>query len=243
MSNPLNQFIKDMAAERPISEVLADILRNKIINGDLLPGTRLVEAELSKLYGVSRGSIREAFRALETEGLIEVEKHRSPKVKGVDVKLFMQMFEIRSVLEAFAARLAAEKIHNVPANVSWAKKALRAWRDHKYSSDVKTHISHNRELHAKLLEIADHRLLTEHVNSLIMPGYRTVLEPKLTVEQMNASSEQHAEILEAVLNGDGDKAESVMREHISNTGKVVVQSFSMEFLDPGLSELRRLQAM
>lgn len=243
MSNPLNQFIKDMAAERPISEVLADILRNKIINGDLLPGSRLVEAELSKLYGVSRGSIREAFRALETEGLIEVEKHRSPKVKGVDVRIFMQMFEVRSVLEAFATRLAAGKIHQVPANVTWAKKALRAWKDQKYSSDVKTHIEKNRELHTKLLEIADHKLLTEQVNSLIMPGYRTVLEPKLTPDQMHASSVQHADVLEAVLDGDGAKAEAIMREHIANTGKVVVQSFSMEFLDPGLSELRRLQAM
>src|SRR5690554_2578069 len=62
LSNPLSRFIRELAVDRPISEVLADILRNKIINGELLPGSRLVEAELSKLYGVSRGSIREALR-------------------------------------------------------------------------------------------------------------------------------------------------------------------------------------
>ena len=242
-TNQLNQLIREMAADRPISEVLADILRSKIINGDLLPGARLVEAELSKLYGVSRGSIREAFRVLDSEGLIQIEKHHSPKVKGVDLTVYMQMFEVRSVLEAFASRLAAEKIQSRPEDLKWAKAALKAWKQNAYSDDVQTHVAQNHILHGKLLEIADHKLLKEQVDNLIMPGYRAVLEPKLTKAQMRVSSEQHADLLQAILDSDGARAEAIMREHITDTGKAMVQSFSMEFLDPSFGELQRLRAL
>tara|TARA_R110002096_G_scaffold424348_2_gene632215 strand:+ start:2555 stop:3289 length:735 start_codon:yes stop_codon:yes gene_type:complete len=239
--DPLKQFIKNKALNKPISEVLADIFRNKIIDGNLLPGTRLVEAELCKLYSVSRGSVREALRVLESEDLIEVEKHRSPTVKGVNIKKFSQMFEVRSVLEAYAANLAAQSIKKSGEDLRWAKKELIDWREHKFSNDVQEFIAQNRELHSRLLRIANLELLTAQVNSLTMPGYRSVLEPMLTQEQMDASSNQHAEILEAVVNGDGERAEAAMRHHIGQSRKRVVESFPAGFLDPRMSELKRLQ--
>lgn len=243
MTNPLNAFIKDKANlnDRPISEVVADILRTKIINGDLLSGSRLVEAELAKFYGVSRGSIREAFRLLESEGLLEVEKFKSPKVKGVDLKVFIQMFEVRSVLESFACRLAASNIQERPEDLAWAKQELQAWKAHKYAEDITLHVKKNAELHSKLLNIAEHQLLKVQIDSLLMPGYRAILEPKLTRQDLVNSSNQHAEILDAVIQGNGKKAEELMRSHILDIGRQVAQNFSFDVLDPTVQELKKLQ--
>ena len=242
-TNPLNAFIRDKANtnDRPISEVIADILRTKIINGDLLSGSRLVEAEIAKFYGVSRGSVREAFRLLESEGLLEVEKFKSPKVKGVDIKVFIQMFEVRSVLESFACRLAAQNIQQKPLELEWAKLEYEAWKNHEYVNDISLHVKKNSELHAGLLKIADHQLLTDQIDSLLMPGYRAILEPKLTSDDLTNSADQHAEILSAVIDGNGERAELLMRSHIINIGRHVAQNFSFDTLDPAVQELKKLQ--
>lgn len=239
--NPLSQYIRTMASGRPLAEVLADILRDKIVQGDLLPGAKLIEAEVAKLYGVSRGPVREALRFLEREGLIEVEKHRSPVVRGVSPRMFAQMFEVRSVLEAFACNLAAQKIHGNPEDLAWAREEMLAWRSAKYAESVSTHISKNKELHARLIKIADHELLASKISGLIMPGYRATLETKLTGDEMERSAKQHTAVLEAVLLGDGDRAEKCMREHILASSMRVSQLFSAEYLDPRLHELRRLK--
>lgn len=243
MTNPLNAFIKDKANlnDRPISEIIADILRTKIINGDLLSGSRLVEAELAKFYGVSRGSIREAFKLLEAEGLLEVEKFKSPKVKGVDLKVFIQMFEVRSVLESFASRLAAKNIQNKPEELDWAKREVEAWRRHAYANDTTLHVKKNNELHSKLLFLAEHQLLKDQIGSLLMPGYRAILEPKLTHKDLINSADQHAAILQAIIDNNGEKAEALMRSHIVTTGRQVAQNFSFDTLDPAIQELKKLQ--
>jgi DNA-binding GntR family transcriptional regulator len=242
MHNPLNEYIRQKALDKPIADVLADILRTKIVNGELLPGERLVEAELAKLYGVSRGPVREALRVLVSEAHIDVEKHRSPTVRGVDVRTFAQMFEVRGVLEAFASGLAACNVKRSVENLRWAREELAAWRDQRYCGDVELHIEKNRELHRRLLEIADQQLLSERVNGLIMPGYRKVLQPILTPQQMQASAVQHAAILAAVVAGEGEEAERLMRSHIEQSSRAAVQSFAQRFVDPRLDELRRLEA-
>lgn len=239
--NPLSHYIRTMANDRPLAEVLADILRDKIVQGDMLPGTKLVEAEIAKLYGVSRGPVREALRYLDREGLIEVEKHRSPIVRGVSPQMFVQMFEVRSVLEGYACRLAAMKSQGSPNDLAWAREEMKAWRDMQYVGDVQVHVAKNKELHSRLIAIANHELLASRIASLIMPGYRVTLESKLNQEEMEASSRQHADILEAVLVGDEDRAERAMREHIIGSSKRVSNAFAVEYLDPRLSELRRLK--
>lgn len=240
--NPLSDFVRGMAVDRPLAEVLAEILREKIVQGELLPGARLVEAELSKLYGVSRGPVREALRCLDREGLLETEKHRSPTVKGMDLRTFGQMFEVRSILESYASLLAARNVHLSATDLRWAKEQAIAWREESFARDVATHIRENRALHQRLLQIAGHSLLTSQVNSLIMPGYRAILESRLSAETLRTSALQHAALLEAIVEGDEREAERLMRGHVEASGRAVVQAFSAEFFDPQLAELRRLTA-
>lgn len=92
-----------------LREQVAAKLRDAIASGRFKSGERLVERELCELMGVSRTSVREAFRELETEGLITTVPNRGPIVTVVTPGLAESIFQVRGILEALAARLFAER--------------------------------------------------------------------------------------------------------------------------------------
>jgi DNA-binding GntR family transcriptional regulator len=79
-----------------------------ILTGTLQPGERLLEDDLAKKLGVSRNPVREAIRSLEATGLVEVQARRGAYVSGLEPNEAIQLLELRSVIEAYAAELAAK---------------------------------------------------------------------------------------------------------------------------------------
>lgn len=99
----------DRDVHRTLREVVADEIREMIRRGDLRPGERLLEDRLAEQLGVSRNPVREAIRALENTGLVEVIPRRGAHVATLDPERAVKLLELRSVLEAFAAQLAAQR--------------------------------------------------------------------------------------------------------------------------------------
>ncbi|RED13345.1 GntR family transcriptional regulator [Parasphingopyxis lamellibrachiae] len=238
--NTLSEFIKKRSPEKSVADALADIFRKRIMDGDYLPGARLVEADLTKLYGVSRGPVREAIRRLAAEGLVDAEKHRSPMVRGVDQQKFGRMFEVRAILEAYSAKLAAQKVNS--AHRKWITQEKEKWEKFTYCDDIDTFVSANTEFHDHILVIADHDVLNEQTRQLAIPGYKAVFKPLLRETEMRRSSLQHVEILQAILDGKADKAERLMRKHVEASGVRLTKKFSADLFDRRLHELEKLQA-
>jgi DNA-binding GntR family transcriptional regulator len=86
-----------------------DKLREAIVSGHFLPGQRLVEAELCRALGISRGSVREALRRLEGERLVVITPHRGPSVTELSWEEASQIYDVRALLEGEAAALAARR--------------------------------------------------------------------------------------------------------------------------------------
>ena len=93
----------------PIRSQVVETLRTAITSGRFPPGQRLVEKDLCHLLGVSRPSVREALRELESEGLVDTIPFRGPLVTTLTAEDARSIYEVRGVLEALAARLFAEK--------------------------------------------------------------------------------------------------------------------------------------
>jgi len=93
----------------PIRSQVVKTLRTAITSGRFSPGQRLVERDLCHLLGVSRPSVREALRELESEGLVNTIPFRGPLVTTLTAEDARSIYEVRGVLEALAARLFAEK--------------------------------------------------------------------------------------------------------------------------------------
>jgi DNA-binding GntR family transcriptional regulator len=90
------------SSHRTLREVVAEEIRSMILDGSLLPGERLLEDRLAEQLGVSRNPVREAIRALEGTGLVEVVPRRGAYVANLDPDQAHQLLELRSVIEAYA---------------------------------------------------------------------------------------------------------------------------------------------
>ena len=100
-----NNPLRVKREEQSLRMLTVDALRRALLRRYFQPGDRLVERELCELTGVSRTSVREALRHLETEGLIENIPHRGPSVATLTKQDAIELFEVRSALEPMAARL------------------------------------------------------------------------------------------------------------------------------------------
>ena len=178
--------------------------------GELHPGCRLLETDLSKQFGVSRTPIIEAIRSLETEGLVI----HKPRV-GAHLRLLTQreiagIYEMRTVLESTAAEMAAK-------HASWAE--IRAEENlnlqifEAASETLEVEIS-NRRFHSWFINSAYNRFLSYSYNSL---SHSLILLGKATLENeelVQDVTEQHEKIIEALTSGSECEAAQAMREHM-----------------------------
>lgn len=114
----------------PVRSQVVATLRTAITSGRFAPGQRLVEKDLCDLLGVSRPSVREALRELESEGLIQTIPNRGPLVSRLTPRDAASIYEVRGVLEALAAKLFAERatadqIESLSATVDRLEAASR----------------------------------------------------------------------------------------------------------------------
>jgi GntR family transcriptional regulator, trigonelline degradation regulator len=122
---PIEQF------PAPLRQVVIARLRGAIISGLLKPGDRLVESRLTEVLKVSRPSLREAMRQLESEGLIEIQPHRGPIVKVLSREEAKHVYDLREVVEALCARYFSingteEQIERLSESVDAVEAALKS---------------------------------------------------------------------------------------------------------------------
>lgn len=239
MAKPVD-FLKQNAPDRSVADMLADIFRKRILEGEYLPGMRLVETDMTELYGVSRGPVREAFRRLIAEGLLIAEKHKSPVVRGVGKKQFYQMFEVRSVLEGLAARLAAQSVSD-PRKRDWVAKEIDLWSSARGWTELEF-VASNSALHEGIRDLIEHEVLDDQIQRIAIPGFKAVFQPAVTSADIKTSAAQHVDILKAIFAGDGKLAERHMVDHVMDTAERVTAHFNDELFDRRLRELDRLKA-
>ena len=138
-------------------------LERMILAGDLAAGAKLNEAAIAELLGVSRGPVREAFRALEESGLVRLEKNRGVFVRQIAVEEADEIYELRAVLDEFAGRRVAQTI--APADLK-ALRALVERMDRAVArNDVDAYHAANLEFHDTLVALAGNGKLLAHLSA------------------------------------------------------------------------------
>ncbi|WP_342641384.1 GntR family transcriptional regulator [Rhodoligotrophos ferricapiens] len=196
-------------------DLVVDYLRRGILAGEFAPGQRLISREIIEQIGVSRGPLREAFRRLAAEGLIELTTNRGASVRRFSRDEIAEIFEIREMLEGLAAQLAAKKIdlrdNRRRFEEIWAPQASR-----KFTSSQEF-IEANRLLHRVIMEISGNAQLSKLIDQMALPVVMFQLRRLMSPEDVTKSMQEHIAIAEAILAGDGQRAEDAMRTHLRSS--------------------------
>ena len=202
-----------MASDRAsLSKVVSDQIRGQILDGKLRPGERLVEDRLSTELGVSRVPVREALRGLSMEGLVRLEPNRGATVAEITPALVAELVEVRTLLEALNARLAARR-HD-PEIVDALQDTLKRGNAAAQSATPDHLARLNSEFHERLAEASRNSVLTDIMRSL---RERTSLAFSINGRtRAREDWKEHAAILAAVIEGDEELAALLAARHVQN---------------------------
>jgi DNA-binding GntR family transcriptional regulator len=194
-------------------QVIAE-LREAILTGRLKAGERLVEERLADELGVSRNPVREAIRALASEGLIEVAARRGASVAVMSEQEARETVEVRALLEGHNARLAARRhdkrvIKRIEAVLNKGTAAVEA----RHFDQL---FQLNQEFHRELAAAGQNRVLGELLQRL--RDRTAMLFAPMSPSRQSRSWNEHAGILRAIIDGDERAAASRAAEHVMRAG-------------------------
>jgi DNA-binding GntR family transcriptional regulator len=184
-------------------------IRRLIVSLELAPGAVIDERELIRRLEIGRTPVREALRRLAQERLVEVYPRRGMFVTGVDVRELARLSEVRAVLEPEAARLAAERASDADREeLALLLSELDAGPGDLIDLDERIHRAVYRAAHNDLLEgtLEQYYVLALRIWSIALDRAHELAE----------AVEAHRALLEAIHDGDGERAAATMRAHVEN---------------------------
>jgi phosphonate utilization transcriptional regulator len=187
-------------------------LERRILAGDFSSGTKLNEAEVAAQLGISRGPVREAFRALEESGLVTVEKNRGVFVRQVSIEEADEIYDVRASLDEMIGRRVAEVA--TPEQLAQLKALIIRMETAAATGDTAGYYAANITFHDSLAQYAANAKLLEIYRKLVneLSLYR-----RKTIERggaiLPASVREHKKIVEAIAARNGTLAGRLMFEH------------------------------
>jgi DNA-binding GntR family transcriptional regulator len=207
-----------LQSDRPnLTEQVYGQLIEILIRGELRPGDVIVERKMADRLNASRTPVREALGRLEAEGLIYKQPGRGVTVSPFSTEAFVELLNVRQLLEAEAARLAAGRI--APERLETIRKAL-----FELAGQTKPTLSEIWEvddmLHGEIADAAGNVLLAQMIRDLrrrthVFNAYRNPATHKFGVEENTA-------LLDAIASGDQERARSAMAEHIESVKVAII---------------------
>jgi len=204
-----------MASPKAPQKDAYDLILKAIDEGTYRPGSRLVESELAERFGVSRTPIREALQRLETQGLLSRDG-RSLIVASLDHDQMAQLYVVRAELEGLAARLAAQ--HAAAEEIKVLQEMVVA--DHALIDDPSALSRANRRFH-KQIHLASHNKYLVQQLDLVHRSMALMATTSLAAEGRSpVALEEHAAIVQAIAERDGERAAQKLKDHLSTAFEV-----------------------
>lgn len=204
------------ASHAPLNQVVAGLLRERILSGEFAPGERLAEERLSAELGVSRMPVRDALRLLAAEGVVTLEPRRGAHVTTFTEAEVEELVEVRATLEALNAKLAARR--KDPVQLAELQRVLAAGSRIGEKTDLATIQEANARFHEALEAIAANSVLSGIVRSL--RDRTALIFAKRSLGRVRENWQEHAAIVRAVIEGDGDLAAHLSSRHVYNAARM-----------------------
>lgn len=194
-----------------LGDQIKDHLLARILDGQLAPGTRIVETRIARELGISQGPVREALRDLATLGLVDLQPYRGARVRQRTIDEHLEAMQVRGELEAMAARGAAGKLTD--DEVHRLRTLSREMAELAAAGDTHGHAVKNTEFHAIVARASGNRTL-ERVLTMLQPFAQTYLTATVAgLDTAESYRARHDSILDALVAGDPAAVDQAMRAH------------------------------
>ena len=205
-----------------IAAKVQSLISEQIISGHFKPGTRLDERELAQQFNVSRTPVREALRQLAARGLTQLLPMRGVVVMEISVKDLTEILHANCELEAMCARLAAESMTTMEkSELQYIHERTNAYVA---EGNLDKYLDANRELHQLIQEGAHNSVISKMVGEIRdrLSPYRQ-FHPAET-DRLAISHDGHKDIVDAIVQGNGEAAYLAMRAHNAHLGNAALRA-------------------
>jgi DNA-binding GntR family transcriptional regulator len=201
-------------AAKPNFQTFVARIENMILTGAFKPRERLIEAALSTMFGVSRYSVRDAFKILETKGLVTVTPFKGVVVSELSKQEVEEIFVIRAALEQLAVRLATELA--TAQDIKVLRRMVKKIGDAHLEDNFVAMISADTNFHDYLFQMSQNqslrRMISELRNRCHIIRYSAWSSPNILEEVM----EEHCLLVDAIEARDFAKLSELLESHLSH---------------------------
>jgi DNA-binding GntR family transcriptional regulator len=199
---------------RLVDEV-AQVLRERIYAGEFAPGQSLRQVQLAEALKISRTPLREALRKLEQEGLLTSDPVRGVRVVQADFERLLEAYAVREMVDALAARLAAERASRRAGAVlrpliAAQRAALKPWSPGRYTQA-------NVDFHTAVIDLAGNEFLRGQMPIVRMTSQIFTPKALLQRDRVDGAIAEHGTLAGAIEAGRAGEAERLARSHIRST--------------------------
>lgn len=200
---------------RDKAQIAYNIIKDKILKGELPPLSDISEESLQEELDISRTPVREAIQKLKKEGFVYIYSRKGTIVSDITVDLTKSIYEVRTLNEPYTARCACGKIPKdrlLRMRDAWTAppENLTAEEERDYFINL------DRDLHNMILEYTDNVFLKDMLQIVNDHSHRIRIRTSKRNKEYDCSIKEHIEIIEAFLEEDADKVEERVRYHIEN---------------------------
>lgn len=198
----------------PLSVNLYAELQSEILRGDLKQGEKLSEQQVCDKYGLSRTPVREAFRQLELEGLIETIPNRGAFVVGLSRRDIEDLFEMRKAYEILAVKWAIERIGK--DEMEKLEEAYEFMEFYTLKKEADKMLNINRRFHSLIYKASQNRMIDHALSTYQLYLKETGSNNAYLDGRLNEVLAEHKKIFEAFLNKDPEAGEAAISIHLHN---------------------------
>jgi DNA-binding GntR family transcriptional regulator len=209
-------------ARSSLPEAAAERLRTLIIEGDLPPGARLNERELSERLGVSRTPLREAFRMLASDGLLVQLPNRGAQVVSLSREDARHAFEVMAALEGLSGELAAA--HVTDGDIAELRALQQEMEQAHARRDLPSYYRVNRAIHDRINAIAGNPVLAHTFRTLNARLHALRFRSNLVQAKWDKAVKEHRDMVEALAARNGEKLRDLLVKHLRNKQRTVLET-------------------
>ena len=204
-------------------------LHHDIISCEIKPNEILVESELSSRFGVSKTPVREALVQLAQEGWVKPSPRVGYKVKGLQIRDIHEVFHLRRLLEGEAAALAAKRVTPDQVEEVRSRHEMKKEELEQEGGDKMDYLEYHDSFHLNIAALSDYNHLEEFISRLLHETTRMrMTDPLMSIKGFAEEHVISEKIYRAIEEGNGDKARSLLEEHISDSKRRIFEAMMRE---------------